>query len=173
MAAAEAIDARVLTGSIRAEHADSKCAICLDEMNPSNSIELEGCTHTFHTKCVVKWFRLGNSECPLCKYVPSRRQLGYHSKQARIRTNTRFARHKLAPTALKRLVKRLKRARARRKEHLKQFRVWKKSDTGIEYKRLRRIYVNFERKSGIWRNPQIQRLEMDIAVFPVVPLVIL
>ncbi len=41
-----------------------ECAICLEELTDKYEIE---CKHSFHTKCIVNWFRNGNKECPLCR----------------------------------------------------------------------------------------------------------
>ena len=41
------------------------CAICLSDINGKDKYTLE-CNHTFHTDCIVKWFRSSNGNCPCC-----------------------------------------------------------------------------------------------------------
>ena len=33
------------------------CSICLESLNDDQTFSLEACGHTFHTKCIVNWFR--------------------------------------------------------------------------------------------------------------------
>ena len=44
----------------------SKCAICLEPLSQGESHTIE-CSHVYHTKCILHWFRSGNSSCPLCR----------------------------------------------------------------------------------------------------------
>ena len=48
------------------------CSICLSEIQESDEYQLQ-CSHKFHTKCIVDWFRsdLSNGKCPLCNDIPS------------------------------------------------------------------------------------------------------
>lgn len=51
---------------------DEPCVICKRPLHPpSGSTEttyrLPECHHTFHTACVVAWFRTGDSRCPVCR----------------------------------------------------------------------------------------------------------
>ncbi len=41
------------------------CAICYDELATSQTFKLD-CSHTFHTTCVIEWFRRGSKSCPYC-----------------------------------------------------------------------------------------------------------
>ena len=43
------------------------CAICQEscfEYGPTHKLE---CGHTFHTNCIVGWFRSGQKSCPICR----------------------------------------------------------------------------------------------------------
>lgn len=169
----EPLDARVMFGVTTREEAQNTCVICLEPMTDSNSVKLEGCTHKFHSTCAIKWFRMGNTSCPLCKYQPSAQRIGWHRRKARVSINKRFARRKDAPAALKRLVTRLANAHTRRKNNAKLFREWKKTAEGLEYKRLRKIWLRHERKSCLWRFKQIRDLEAEISEYPIIPLVVM
>lgn len=48
----------------KAESRDKSCNICLDEI--TNEANLDGCTHTFCRKCIVKWSKTSNT-CPCCR----------------------------------------------------------------------------------------------------------
>ena len=42
------------------------CSICLED-NDLQLYTLPECNHTFHTNCILAWFRKGKKACPLCK----------------------------------------------------------------------------------------------------------
>lgn len=43
----------------------NQCNICFEEDNIVRSTL--PCNHTFHLHCISKWFRIGNSSCPMCR----------------------------------------------------------------------------------------------------------
>ena len=54
---------------IRHENPDkTKCPICYDLLNSQDIYTIPDCNHTFHTNCIVHWFRNGYSHCPLCNH---------------------------------------------------------------------------------------------------------
>ena len=64
---------RVKTGD---EIINEKCIICFDEYKPKQCIRvLDKCSHTFHKKCVDKWFHKnqGKMNCPICRTNYDRR----------------------------------------------------------------------------------------------------
>jgi hypothetical protein len=44
------------------------CPICYDILNNEDIYIIPDCLHTFHTNCIVHWFRNGYSHCPLCNH---------------------------------------------------------------------------------------------------------
>ncbi len=51
---------------------ENQCSICLEEMDEHSIFELE-CKHTFHTKCIVGWFRTTDKKtCPMCRDNPNK-----------------------------------------------------------------------------------------------------
>jgi len=46
---------------------ESVCSICYEVLTESDS-NLE-CGHTFHSTCIIKWFRSGKQNCPLCNDI--------------------------------------------------------------------------------------------------------
>jgi len=57
---------------------DSKeiCAICLSGIEDKPKYILE-CNHSFHTDCIVKWFRESNGHCPCCWDNKKKKYFGY------------------------------------------------------------------------------------------------
>ena len=45
------------------------CPICSQELNRSAATHTS-CAHAFHERCLVQWFALGHSTCPMCRYGP-------------------------------------------------------------------------------------------------------
>ena len=41
------------------------CPICLDKLNKKETYKLS-CKHTFHTDCIMQWFRKSDGQCPCC-----------------------------------------------------------------------------------------------------------
>ena len=47
-------------------NANEECMICKDELVCGQCYTLPECNHTYHTHCLVTWFRNGDSRCPYC-----------------------------------------------------------------------------------------------------------
>ena len=43
------------------------CSVCLDDFNPSNSVIITDCYHTYHYDCLYEWFKVSKA-CPVCKH---------------------------------------------------------------------------------------------------------
>ena len=48
------------------EEEDDNCAICFNKLNGNDIYTIQECKHKFHTNCIMTWFRMGHSKCPLC-----------------------------------------------------------------------------------------------------------
>ncbi len=84
------------------------CSICLESLNDDQTFSLEACGHTFHTKCIVNWFRNSKS-CPCCRNTPElAKQIPSFYLNERYRELRRIAKLKNAPNDLKKLVEKLK-----------------------------------------------------------------
>ena len=42
------------------------CPICFENVEDDKYI-LPECKHTYHTNCIMTWFRTGNKSCPMCR----------------------------------------------------------------------------------------------------------
>jgi len=97
---------------------NNQCAICLETINPDDSSQSYkiDCNHEFHTDCIMKWFRLGNSNCPLCNDSPNINTSFYTYTSygtstyidERYKVIKRISRKKDAPEALKKHIDKLK-----------------------------------------------------------------
>ena len=47
--------------------ATSTCPICHDPIREADQYRIPECSHTFHTNCLMTWFRCGHNTCPMCK----------------------------------------------------------------------------------------------------------
>ena len=45
---------------------NEECMICKEELSCQQCYTLPECKHTYHTSCLVNWFRNGDNRCPYC-----------------------------------------------------------------------------------------------------------
>ena len=43
------------------------CPICIDNFKEHECYRTLNCTHSFHKKCIDRWFRKNHSDCPMCR----------------------------------------------------------------------------------------------------------
>lgn len=84
---------------------DDNCSICLQKLNMSPHTCLSPCKHSFHTECIIKWFRAGSPRCPLCNDTSTQIPRGIGERYKLVRA---YARRKNAPERLKKYVNKLK-----------------------------------------------------------------
>lgn len=51
------------------------CAICIDEYQDGDTLQVLPCAHKFHTDCIVPWLTERQAKCPLCKHDITREDL--------------------------------------------------------------------------------------------------
>ncbi|KAJ6401172.1 hypothetical protein OIU84_016562 [Salix udensis] len=65
-----------------------RCAVCLEDFEPRESVMLTPCNHMFHEECIVPWVK-SNGKCPVCRFVlcdpRRRRRSAAGAKQCRFR----------------------------------------------------------------------------------------
>ena len=62
------------------ENEKDVCAICLCDIDDNSVNYSLECNHTFHTKCIMKWFRKsGNGACPCCMDTPKSNSFYSHN----------------------------------------------------------------------------------------------
>ena len=132
------------------------CPICQDSLE-GDLYTLPECNHTFHTNCIMTWFRAptGNNKCPLCNdsginKLQDLNIIGWYSKTAALEnynTVRTYSRRKEAPKELKRMVARLKNIEIKKKMHVDEFKLFKKNKHGdLTGQEVHRKYCLYRRK---------------------------
>jgi len=110
------------------------CAICQEDFS-GDLYTLPECAHIFHTNCIMTWFRMDKSSCPLCmnsgvnslkdiKNIEWRRRSAALMNFKRARA---LSRKKNAPESLKKQITSLKKYEDKQKQFMKEFQEFKKS----------------------------------------------
>ena len=150
---------RIVTNATNSVDTSSYCVICQDQSINDNYITLEGCTHKFHSNCIIQWFRSGQQECPQCRNVtiPS-----YLAMSTRLTILRRQSKQKKASTELKKLVKRLELCEQKYKDVKTKKTQFKKENAKIfsSYASLRRKYHTCS------RNARLSKRELASYMFP-------
>ena len=61
-----------------------QCSICTDPLSDETSSHRLPCGHTFHTECIVQWFRYEHTTCPLCRSEENDRRWTRHTPGQRV-----------------------------------------------------------------------------------------
>ena len=122
--------------------AGDACTICLEPLGES-AHALEECGHRYHVDCIMRWFRSGNEQCPLCRgrdFRPYR----YMAVGERARILRRSARRRSAPRRLKRAVQRLRDKEERQREAFRTLKAFRAEHRDLlkEHDRLQRKYAS-------------------------------
>ena len=88
------------------------CVICRENLNTEQVFKLPECGHTFHTTCIISWFRRNHNKCPCCNHTGDETdEYGdvirpiYGEK---VKILKEYARRKDAPKLLKQIVNKIK-----------------------------------------------------------------
>jgi hypothetical protein len=54
-------------GEIQSASAVQDCPVCLETMQPGDTVRILPCRHALHHDCINGWFEHGKYSCPLCK----------------------------------------------------------------------------------------------------------
>jgi hypothetical protein len=94
---------------------NTNCSICLDTICENQDSYSLSCTHLFHTKCIMDWFRSRSSSgnCPLCNDDPQNlnRNLFYGSRSyydERFKQIKKYAKKSDSPGELKTEIDKIK-----------------------------------------------------------------
>ena len=123
---------------------ENNCSICLESISEStNRYRLPSCNHTFHTDCILNWFRSGHSTCPLCRdhRFPN---VSFMGAEHRAKYYRRAARKSDAPLALKKAVRKIIKMEKRKKEVYRKKRKFEKENAEIikEYQKVNKKYYD-------------------------------
>lgn len=131
------------------------CSICYEELNhneedtieinENNKVYTLECNHSYHSSCIIKWFRSGHSNCPLCNDSTLDTNLGYYHKIETIKEIKKLSKKKLCPQNIKKTIEKIKKYEIESKNSIKAFNNFKKSNKLIydmEKKLRREKYKN-------------------------------
>ena len=176
---------------------EDRCAICQEGLSMAQTYKLPECGHTFHTHCIVTWFRtrppsnsnegyfdamVQGGSCPCCgnKGINniSYKRGSYHYGNgnvvmSRVSYLRRYSKRSDSPKKLIKLFKKYdsaKEAINEAKENKKKIMNSIKTDLvnyyDVEKKRR-------EARSKVWNAyRRVSCLELEIAAFPVIPIII-
>ena len=173
---------------------EEKCMICHEGLSTAPTYELPECKHTYHTHCIVTWFRhrpqegtLGSSsdgKCPYCgnrginhieesehdRYLPYRLTT---RQQENMKFIKKYAKTANAPKQLTTLFEKVK-------VQEQSLRDCKKEQTDLK-KSLKTELVNFSEtkkkltamRQAQWRKRlALRKTQRTISQFPVIPIII-
>ena len=110
------------------------CCICHENLE-SETYTLPECNHTFHTNCIMTWFRApsGSNKCPLCNNsgINKLKDLDnlHWSERQRAEENYKkvraSSRRKDCPKHLKKMIEKLKELEKKQKDRIAEFKEFK------------------------------------------------
>ena len=124
------------------------CSICYEELNntensndnetnQNNNIYTLECNHCYHSSCIIKWFRSGHDNCPMCNDSTLDTNLGYFHRIETVKEIKKLSKKKSCPENIKKTVEKIKKYEVDSKNAIKAFNDFKKSN---------KLLFNMERK---------------------------
>tara|TARA_Y100001935_G_C17293478_1_gene504797 strand:- start:59 stop:550 length:492 start_codon:yes stop_codon:yes gene_type:complete len=152
---------------------ENKCCICLEKIDKdkTNTYTLH-CNHTFHTNCIIDWFRTetSNGRCPLCNLDDDdNNKYEYLSWYNRDYVIDRFkiiknqSKKKDTPKKLIKELEKLKKIEEESKLFNKEKKEFYKKEEIKEFKKLDKKY-----REQSWKNKQkiLKQKTKIVALFP-------
>jgi len=157
----------------------TKCPICYDILETEDQYTIPDCSHTFHTNCIVHWFRNGYSHCPLCnhsglgtiKYV-SNSIMPFHASVKHNKTKFKlikdYVKKKNGPEWLQKKIKLYK----NNEDNIKQIKKKIKdiSDSEGVYNHIRKKIKILEKQLNMleWDSKKSEKIIMSFPIYPVI-----
>jgi hypothetical protein len=182
------MDNQVNLLNVPQETNDDICLICHDVLEGHNCYTLPECKHTYHTGCIVTWFRLENQRnCPYCgnkgvnnvsknPKMPSRwyfRGSKYYSSVGIYQDIIAYSRRKNAPPLLVKVVKELRVLEQKLSDVIDQQKAFDNS-INVANKSVKQLRLEYEqlkvKKWDIMRS--VRAKQQHIREFPIVPIII-
>ncbi len=174
-------------GILEAPDYDNMCMICHEEMIPeTNNVKhkLE-CGHTYHSNCIITWFRTGNDNCPYCgdkgvnaikkdKHVRRYFNVYFNQQKTRISKLRQISKRNDAPPKLVKFCERFSEIEKEREEidaNIKKLKSDETKHDNMSYKELTNMMTTLQKKKHATFQRYI-KCKADIADYPVIPLII-
>jgi len=157
------------------------CAICHESLN-ENIYVLPECIHTYHTNCIMHWFRAGHNNCPLCNNTginsPSNQsQHPCWCSRKKILENYKFlrkySRKKNASILLKQKVEKIKKKEKKINNKIQEIKIFLKNiPQGKTVKEICKELQNKNKKVALLRR-QLRQAKFDLgASESIIPIII-
>ena len=149
------------------------CVICCNELRDDAATYTLECGHSYHTKCIVAWFRTNHNTCCLCRDVGE--ELRPVDMANRAKEIIRFAKHHSVSRRLSNKIKKYHQIKTQVKEH----KTWKQNFENT-HAHLFSTWARYQRKICKLRHKiddlkerlvplAVQVLNIDHAVSPRIP----
>ena len=161
-----------------------ECVICKCHLSKEATYRLPECHHTFHTACVVAWFRAGDCRCPVCRNMGINSHgesgntfmtRGFAKNNPRLKEIAAYAKKnpkscpKYVEGLLKKNAKLTEEVREARAEHREFVQSLKEKE--VNYEEAHRKKTKLRR--AIWeKERRMYRCQREILQIPIVPLII-
>ena len=162
---------------------ESICPICydiLDEtsvVNDKKIFKLPECSHSYHTKCIISWFRTGHNTCPYCmdEGTNNDNNVGWghrrQKEQTRVTLIRKFAKKKNCPKIVTKSIEKLKKYEEQLKDVNKKLREFHADSEPKNFKEAKKELSRLRRKSWTAKS-RVRQQRMKISGIPVIPLFI-
>ena len=167
----------------------SICAICAKSMDNEETYTLTECGHTFHTECIINWFRNCNIVCPFCNDIGHSEELKKKAMERFIKQTPRMigfdeSDHYLRYLNVKRIINKknipqwlkqkysdLENTRKQYRSMIKNNNLITKSNTPVVFKEA--LKKRKQNASEMWKTKiKIRKLLLEINHIPIIPLII-
>lgn len=151
---------------------DELCNICHENLNSEQCYSLPECKHTYHTDCIIQWFRYGNSNCPYCNSKHSLEDdwIDKETQNNKIKIIKKFSKKSECPKILKTKIKGIEKI----EDDIKQFKEdFKKMNLEEgKYKDLQKKYRKAREK--IWSKQRLlcKKKREIVDIVNIVPIII-
>ena len=138
---------------------DNMCSICYEQFDENNLEYTLECNHKFHNSCIINWFRLGNSNCPLCNdKTLDISKMNYKTKIGTIKQIKQLGRRKNCPINIKKKLDKIKEINKENKLFNKEKKEFRKKHAKFiqEYKK----YISWRSRSNFRK--KIRKIEEDL-----------
>lgn len=141
------------------EDYDNMCSICYEQFDENNLEYTLECDHKFHNSCIINWFRLGNSNCPLCNdKTLDISNMNHKTKIGTIKQIKQLGRRKNCPINIKKKLNKLKKINEEQMLYNKKRKEFIENNKEIIQKY--RKYFSWRSRSKF--RQQIRKIEEDL-----------
>ena len=157
---------------------DNICIICFEEFSEKSDIyKLDECGHSFHSNCIIKWFRNNHSECPYCKSIPKYDNsflFNRFDRKAKIKYLYMYIKkNENVPKDLIKISNKLTKIKQAFDEKKQKYNDFIKNNDNKEFIEKLKIYKKLRKDARSWKaQSKIQEIESEMATYPLLPILV-